>query len=382
MMNPRMLKDMADTIDKAQRICFFGIGALISDCYDQLVLFLRREPDFLCDNAQEKWGTEFFGKKCISPYELGALRDNTVVIITIRNYEDIYAQLKDMGIKDIFVSCYDRCYDTVCSIRALTNGRQTESVAKSSPVSVKGKWTLVTGASRGVGYQIALEMAKLGSNIIAHSRSVSHVRKLVDMCSALGVDAVPIAAEFSNLTEVDTMLSGLEHMVPQIDIMFNNAAISPSWPSGFWSSPSQDYLDTYIINTIAPIRVCQRLIPAMIRQGFGRVINISSTIQRRAGEMAYACSKAALDKFVYDLAPSLEGTGVMMSLVCPGYVRSDMGGIDAPRAVESVIPGVLLGALLDGDINGRWFSAQDYAGLSLSAAIKKANFITAKRTGP
>jgi NAD(P)-dependent dehydrogenase (short-subunit alcohol dehydrogenase family) len=112
----------------------------------------------------------------------------------------------------------------------------------------------------------------------------------------------------------------------------------------------------------------------MTRRGFGRVVNISSTIQRRPGEMAYACSKAALSKFVHDLAPSLQGTGVMMSLVCPGYVRSDMGGVNAPYAVESVIPGALLGALLDGDINGRWFIAQDYAGLDLPAAIQKSKF--------
>jgi hypothetical protein len=64
----------------------------------------------------------------------------------------------------------------------------------------------------------------------------------------------------------------------------------------------------------------------------------------------------------------------MMSLVCPGYVRSGMGGPNAPHPVESVIPGALLGALLDGDINGRWFIAQDYAGLDLPTAMKKAKF--------
>jgi NAD(P)-dependent dehydrogenase (short-subunit alcohol dehydrogenase family) len=104
------------------------------------------------------------------------------------------------------------------------------------------------------------------------------------------------------------------------------------------------------------------------------VINISSTIQRRPTEMAYACSKAALSKFVHDFAPSLQGTGVMMSLVCPGYVRSDMGGTQAPHPVESVIPGAILGALMDIDVNGRWFIAQDYAGLSLQDALKRARF--------
>ena len=91
--------------------------------------------------------------------------------------------------------------------------------------------------------------------------------------------------------------------------------------------------------------------------------------------MAYACSKAALDKFVHDLAPSLQNTGVMITLVDPGWLRTDMTGFDGPHAVESVIPGALLGALLEGDINGRWFGAQDYAGLSIEAAIHKAEFL-------
>ena len=90
--------------------------------------------------------------------------------------------------------------------------------------------------------------------------------------------------------------------------------------------------------------------------------------------MPYACSKAALNKFVFDLAPSLKGTGVMISCVCPGHVRTDMGGSNAPHPVENVIPGALLGALMDGDVNGRWFIAQDYAGMDLTAAMNKAKF--------
>jgi 3-oxoacyl-[acyl-carrier protein] reductase len=144
--------------------------------------------------------------------------------------------------------------------------------------------------------------------------------------------------------------------------------------SDIWNISTEDFLTHYIVNTIAPIRICYRLIPQMVQGGFGRVVNISSTIQKRPAEMAYACSKAALSKFVYDLAPSLEGTGVMMSLVCPGYVRSDMGGSKAPYPVESVIPGALLGAIMDCDINGRWFIAQDYAGLSIAAALQRAKF--------
>jgi NAD(P)-dependent dehydrogenase (short-subunit alcohol dehydrogenase family) len=351
----------------------FGLGAQFQYCYPQLVLSLGREPAFLCDNASEKWGRKFFDKKCISPMELGRLGNSIAVVITVRRYEEIYRQLSEMGLKNIFVACFDRSYDVVHGIKSLAI---EQSASKGGPFEsqVQGKWTLVTGAARGIGRQIALEMAKLGSSIIAHSRQVSHTEELVNTCHALGVEAEPIAAELGNPAELEEMLEKLENRFPPVDIVFNNAAVSLPCGSDPRDISSQAYLTHYTINTVAPIRICYRLIPPMIRRGFGRVINISSTIQRRPGEMAYACSKAALSKFVHDMAPSLHGSGVMISLACPGHVRSDMGGPDAPNPVESVIPGAILGALMDGDINGRWFIAQDYAGLSLPAAIKRAKF--------
>ena len=380
-MTLQSVQAIKSTIDKAKHVCLFGIGTLLDDCFDQLVWFLGREPDVLCDNNPGKWGMEFFGKKCISPWELGKLSGHTVVIVTVKNHEDICLQLCTMGIKEVFISCYGRGYNIIHGIKRTEWDSWATPDREPLVTPLKDKWTFITGAARGVGRQIALETARLGSNIIAHSRSVSHVKELVDTCSTLGVQVVPIAAELSNMTEVEAMLSDLVHRAPQIDLVFNNAAVSPPCPSGFWSASSQDFLDSYIVNTIAPIRICQRLIPPMIQRGFGRVINITSSIQRRPGEMAYACSKAALDKFVHDLAPSLQDTGVMITLLDPGWLRTDMGGRIAPHAVESVIPGALLGALLDGDINGRWFSAQDYAGLSLEAALQKAKFVSASSPG-
>jgi 3-oxoacyl-[acyl-carrier protein] reductase len=76
--------------------------------------------------------------------------------------------------------------------------------------------------------------------------------------------------------------------------------------------------------------------------------------------MAYAASKAALDKYVYDMAPHLKGTGVAMNLLDPGWLRTDLGGPDAPEPVESVLPGALVPVLLEDAVNGELFSAQDY----------------------
>ncbi len=362
-----------NTLSDAPHVGFFGLGVQFHDCYRQLILALGREPDFVCDNAPEKWGKEFFGKKCISPAELTTFGDDTAIVITVRKYEEISLQLREMGLRHVFTACFDRGYDIVESIKLLGMERPAD-VQEYFVSPVQGKWTLVTGASRGIGRSIAVAMAKLGSNIIAHSRRIEHTKELVDACSALGVEAKPIAAELGNMDELEEMLDTLESRFPPIDIVFNNAAISLACGPNPWCISAEDFLAHYTVNAVAPIRTCYRLIPRMIERGFGRVINISSTIQKRPGEMAYACSKAALSKFTVDLAPSLLGTGVMISLVCPGYVRSDMGGPDAPHGLESVIPGALLGALLNCDVNGRWFIAQDYAGLSLQQAVARAKF--------
>ena len=87
---------------------------------------------------------------------------------------------------------------------------------------------------------------------------------------------------------------------------------------------------------------------------------------------AYAISKAAVDKFVRDFVPTLKDTGVVMSLLDPGWLRTDLGGPKAPNDPSTVLPGALVPALLDDGPSGRLFAAQDYAGLSLEAALKKA----------
>jgi len=244
--------------------------------------------------------------------------------------------------------------------------------------NVQNKWILITGAARGIGRQITLEMAKLGANLILHSRDLAHTSALAQEARALGAPQVlNIAAELSDLAAVDNMLDQLGTLAPQIDIVFNNAALMTPYRTDFWNVPSDDYLTSFIVNTIAPARICYRLLPGMITRGFGRIVNTTSGIAKEPELMAYAASKAALDKFVRDMAPRLSGTGVMMNLLDPGWLRTDLGGPSAPNSVESVIPGALVGALLDDGISGRWFSAQDYCGLSIAEALTQAAKIQA-----
>lgn len=240
-------------------------------------------------------------------------------------------------------------------------------------IALQNRWTLITGAARGVGRQIALHMAQLGSNLVLHSRDLSHTRDLAEECKKLGAPQVwTIAAELSDADSVEAMLDELEGLQSPIDILFCNAAVMTAYRSDFWNVPDSDYHTSFMVNTITPIRMAYRLLPGMIARGYGRVVMTTSGIRNEPELMAYAASKAALDKFVYDMAPKLANTGVAMNLLDPGWLRTDLGGPNAPNAVESVVPGALVPALLDAGVCGRWFSAQDYAGMDLHGALTKA----------
>jgi NAD(P)-dependent dehydrogenase (short-subunit alcohol dehydrogenase family) len=229
---------------------------------------------------------------------------------------------------------------------------------------LKGKWALVTGASRGVGKQIALGLAELGVNLVLHSRARTNTRVLEQELSGKGVLVRSVAAELSNPVEVERMLSELAEVCPDIDILYNNGAIMTPWREPYLETPGEDFRRSFEVNVIAPIRITYALLPGMIARRWGRIIQVTSGIQDQPELMAYAASKAALDKFVRDTVPSLRGSGVLMNLLDPGWLRTDLGGPKAPNAVESVLPGALVPALIAGEVHGILFRAQDYASRS------------------
>lgn len=236
-------------------------------------------------------------------------------------------------------------------------------------MNVKGKWVLITGASRGVGMHIAAALADLGCNLVLHSRSVEHTAELMASLSKKGVSVVAVSAELDDQGQVDAMLNEIEARVAQIDMVFNNAAIQAAWRQDPWQTTAEDFRKSFEINVISLARICNRLVPPMLARKWGRVVNVTSGIANLPQLTAYAVSKAAVDKYVRDFAQTLAGTGVMMNLLDPGWLRTDLGGPNAPNDPSSVIPGALVPALLDDGVSGRFFRAQDYAGMSLDQAL-------------
>lgn len=239
-------------------------------------------------------------------------------------------------------------------------------------VDVKGRWALITGASRGIGYLTAIFMAKQGCNLILHSRKPENTAKVVEEVKSLGVDAFAVSAEVSDLDAVQKMLEEIDALGVRVDIVMNNAGLQIAYRNEYFETPVSDYTESFKINTIAPAMICYHFMPKMIENGFGRIINTTSGIRLEPQQAGYSASKAALDKITIDLGSTVEGTDVMINLTDPGWCRTDLGGPNAPNAPENTIPGIAIGAFVDDKKSGRCFGALSFTGMTLEEAVMKA----------
>lgn len=239
-------------------------------------------------------------------------------------------------------------------------------------IDLKGKWVLITGASRGLGRLAAELMAQQGCNTILQSRSVGHTQPLEKSFLKMGLKSYSLEADLNDLDSVQKMLEEIDGMGVDVDIVLNNAGLQVAYRTDYYKTPVEDYLVSFNVNTIAPAMICYHFLPGMIERGFGRIVNTTSGIALEPEQAGYSAAKAALDKITIDMASKLTGTGVTMNLTDPGWCRTDLGGPNAPNSPESAIPGVVVGAFVDNDVNGKIFRAQDFSGMSLEDAVVKA----------
>lgn len=239
-------------------------------------------------------------------------------------------------------------------------------------VDVRGRWALVTGAARGIGYGAAKLLAEHGCNLILHGRTAAHCDKVLSEVKALGVEAYAVGAEFSDLPQVEKMLAEIDALGMDVDIVLNNAGIQVAYRTEYLKTPPSDYEDSFKINTIAPMMIVYHFLPKMEARGFGRIVNTTSGIRLEPEQAGYSASKAALDKVTMDLAAKYEGTDICINITDPGWCRTDLGGQQAPNAPESSLPGVAVGAFIDDKKSGRNFAAGYFHGMTLEQAVAKA----------
>lgn len=237
---------------------------------------------------------------------------------------------------------------------------------------VKGKWALITGAARGIGYLTAKFMAAQGCNLILHSRDLTHTEKVLAQVRALDVQAHAVAADLNDLSQVERMLAEIDGLGVNVDIVLNNAGLQIAYRTDYLQTPVSDYEVSFRVNTIAPAMICYHFLPGMMARGSGRILNTTSGIALDVCQAGYSASKAALDKITIDLGSKVQGTDVLINLTDPGWCRTDLGGPHAPNAPESAIPGIVVGVFADDQKSGRFLGAQYFAGMTLEEAVKKA----------
>jgi len=226
--------------------------------------------------------------------------------------------------------------------------------------SLRGKWALVTGSSRGIGQQIALGLAEFDCNVVLHGRTKRNTARTRRLLADFDVGSVVVAGDLGTAAGVRSVLRAVAALPEPVDILYNNAGVQNAWRP-VWEIDRSTWQSTFDVNLFAVVELTNALAPGMLERDWGRIINLSSGIRDIPQLAPYSVSKAAVDKYTADLAAELEGTNVLVSALDPGWLRTDMGGPDADHDVATVLPGALIPALLPaGARNGQRFQAQDY----------------------
>jgi len=191
-----------------------------------------------------------------------------------------------------------------------------------------GQVALVTGANRGLGAEIARQLAERGATVYAGSRSMSNEtperteRVLLDVTQEGDVEAA---------------VDGIYSEVGRLDILVNNAGVG-TFGNDIVAEPTEAIDRTLAVNLRGPMVMCKHAVPLLVQQEGGRVVNISSGMGALSGmdggSPAYRISKTGLNGLTRYLHAEYREQGLIANSACPGYVRTDMGGEDADRSVE------------------------------------------------
>lgn len=206
----------------------------------------------------------------------------------------------------------------------------------------------ITGANRGLGLETARGLGKLGITVILGVRDIARGDTAVQELKREGINAEAILFDALNPATFQDVYTYLAGKYGKLDILVNNAgvALGPLFGSNA-STASQDLLKrTFDVNFFAVIELTQVLLPLIRKSPAGRIVNLSSILGSlgvhrmpdspiaSAKELAYNASKTALNAFTVHLAEELKDTNIKVNSAHPGWVKTDMGGAEAPLEVS------------------------------------------------
>ncbi len=219
---------------------------------------------------------------------------------------------------------------------------------------------VVTGGNRGIGLEICRQLARLDVQVILTARSKEKGLAAVKQLAGEGLAVLAHQLDVTDQNSVRRLTKMLADEHGRLDILVNNAGIFIDRGMRVTELDLALVRQTMETNFYGPLRLCQMLVPLMVRNGYGRIVNMSSqlgSLQHMSGmSLAYKTSKAAVNALTRVLASEQQGTNVLVNTVNPGWVRSDMGGSHAPRSLaEGAETAVWLATLPDDGPTGGFF---------------------------
>lgn len=233
---------------------------------------------------------------------------------------------------------------------------------------LQGKCAVITGASRGIGREIAIKYAKEGANIVLNYRnSETEALQLKEELDKLGSDTLIIKANVSNFEEAEKLIKEAKEVFGRIDILVNNAGITKD--NLIMRMKEEDFDSVIDVNLKGAFNCLKAVTPIMIRQKSGKIINMSSVVGviGNAGQVNYCASKAGLIGMTKSLAREIGGKNINVNAIAPGFIDTDMTKVlseDQKKNIMSQVPLKRLG------------QAEDIANLALFLASNQSDYIT------
>ena len=232
-------------------------------------------------------------------------------------------------------------------------------------MAITAKAALVTGANKGIGHEIARQLAGLGFTVFAAARDPERGEASAAALREGGLDVRFVALDVTKTATILAAAKVIEEQVGRLDVLINNAGM------GILRTPpavltADDVRTVYETNVFGVIAVTQAMLPLLERSPAGRIVNISSTLGSLAAAsdpgrptasagyatsigLAYSTSKTALNAVTVSFANQLRATPIKVNAACPGHVATDLNGFAGPRTVEQGAREPVRLAMLDAD---------------------------------
>ena len=213
---------------------------------------------------------------------------------------------------------------------------------------------LITASNRGIGFELAREAIAVGWTVYGSVRTQDAANETSDK---LGERYRPLVFDVRDHSAVGDAANAL---ADSIELLINNAGILGPERQSPLEMDFDGFHETLAINTLAPLAVAQAFLPHLKESGNGRILTISSQMSwmgyRKSDTLAYRASKAAVNKVMQGLATELEPEGIPVALIDPGWVQTDMGGVQADNCPIEVAKGILkIGQALDLSHTGKFY---------------------------